>query len=291
MISILNELKAPIVNGLLLGGLYGIIGIGMSMIFGIVRLVNLAHGDLIILASYLSLVTMTLFSVSPYFTLIAVIPILGVLGFAIQYLLFNRTLGKGMNPPLLIAFGLSIILQNLLQLIFTPDARTLFTSISVKTIPLGGFLNIPLVYFVDFIVALITVSLLTLFLNRTYTGKAIRAASDDEGAAQLMGINTKMIYAVAMAIAIGTAAVAGVLIGTTFTFYPHTGPEYLIIAFGVVIVGGLGSLLGTFLGGLILGLSQLLGAHFLGPGFQLLAGYLILLIVMTFKPTGLFAKG
>jgi branched-chain amino acid transport system permease protein len=291
MLSILNELKVPITNGLLLGGLYGIIGIGMSMIFGIVRLVNLAHGDLIILASYLSLVAMTFFPVNPLFTLIIVIPVMCIIGFIIQYCLLNRILGKGMNPPLLIAFGLSIILQNLLLLIFTPDARTLLTSISVKTIPLGNFLNIPLVYLVDFIVALVSIALLSRFFNRTYMGKAIRAASDDEGAAQLMGINTKTIYAVAMALASGTAGIAGILVGMTFTFYPHTGPEYLIIAFGVVIVGGLGSMLGTFLGGLILGLAQILGAHFLGPGFQLLSGYLILLIVLTFKPTGLFAKG
>ena len=291
MFSILSELKAPIINGLLLGGLYGIIGIGMSMIFGIVRLVNLAHGDLVILASYLSLVTMRFFPVNPLFTLIIVIPVMCLIGFVIQYYLFNRTLGKGMNPPLLIAFGLSIILQNVLLLVFTPDARTLFTSISVKTLPLGSFLSLPMVYLVDFIVSLIAITLLSRFFNRTYMGKAIRAASDDEGAAQLVGINTKTIYAVAMAIATGTAAVAGVLVGMTFTFYPHTGPEYLIIAFGVVVVGGLGSLLGTFIGGLILGLAQILGAHFLGPGFQLLIGYLILLIVMTFKPTGLFAKG
>lgn len=291
MISFITELKVPILNGLLLGGLYGIIGIGMSMVFGIVRLVNLAHGDFLILASYLSLVTMAIFSINPFLTLVGVIPVMFVFGFAIQYFLFNRTLGKGMNPPLLIAFGLSIALQNLLLLIFTPDARTLFTTISVKTLSLGGFINIPLVYLVDFLIALITISLLSRFLNRTFMGKAIRAASDDEGAAQLMGINTKVIYAFAMALATATAGVAGVLVGVTFTFYPHTGPEYLIIAFGVVIVGGLGSLLGTFLGGLILGLAQLLGAHFLGPGFQLLSGYLILLIVLTFKPTGLFAKG
>jgi branched-chain amino acid transport system permease protein len=214
-----------------------------------------------------------------------------LIGFLVQYYLLNRVLGKGMNPPLLVAFGLSIILQNLLLLIFTPDARALLTSISVQTIPVGGFLNLPVVYLVDFIGSIITIALLSRFFNRTYLGKAIRAASDDEGAAQLMGINTKTIYAVAMGLAAGTAGVAGILVGITFTFYPHTGPEYLIIAFGVVIVGGLGSLLGTFLGGLILGLAQLLGAHFLGPGFQLLSGYIILLLVLTFKPTGLFAKG
>ena len=291
MLSFLGELKVPITNGLLLGGLYGIVGIGMSLIFGIVRFVNLAHGDLIILASYLSLVTMTFFPVSPLLTLIMVIPAMCLIGFFLQYYLLNQVIGKGMNPPLLVAFGLSIILQNLLLLIFTPDARTLLTSISVQTLPLGGLLNIPLVYLVDFVVSLVTIALLSRFFSRTYMGKAIRAASDDEGAAQLMGINTKNIYSYAMGLATGTAAVAGVLVGMTFTFYPHTGPEYLIIAFGVVIVGGLGSMLGTFLGGLILGLSQILGAHFLGPGFQLISGYIILLIVLTVKPTGLFAKG
>lgn len=291
MLSIISELKVPIINGLLLGGLYGIIGIGMSMIFGIVRLINLAHGDFVILASYFSLVTMSLLPISPLLTLIVVIPAMFLLGFSIQYLLLNRTLGKGMNPPLLIAFGLSIILQNLLLLIFTPDARTLLSSLSVKTIPIGNFINLPTIYLIDFIASIITIAFLNHFFNRTYLGKAIRAASDDDGAAQLMGINTKTIYAIAMAISAGTAAIAGVLVGMTFTFYPHTGPEYLIIAFGVVIVGGLGSLIGTFLGGLILGVAQILGAHFLGPGYQLLSGYLILLIVMTFKPTGLFAKG
>jgi len=278
-------------NGLLLGGLYGIVGIGMSMIFGIVRVVNLAHGDLVILASYLSFVTLSIFNISPLLTLILVIPAMFLIGFIIQYYLVNRVLGQGMNPPLLVAFGLSIILQNLLLLFFTPDARALLTSISIATLPIGSFINIPVVYLVDFIGSLLTIFLLSRFFNKTYLGKAIRAASDDEGAAQLMGINTKRIYAWAMAIAGGTAAIAGVLVGMTFTFYPHTGPDYLIIAFGVVIVGGLGSLIGTFLGGLILGLAQILGAHFLGPGFQLLSGYIILLIVLAFKPTGLFAKG
>ncbi len=291
MLSLLTDLKGPIMNGLLLGGLYGIVGIGMSMIFGIVRVVNLAHGDLVILASYLSLVTLSIFNVSPLLTLILVIPAMFLIGFLIQYYLVNRVLGQGMNPPLLVAFGLSIILQNLLLLVFTPDARALLTSISIATLPIGNFINIPVVYLVDFIGSLLTILLLSRFFNRTYLGKAIRAASDDEGAAQLMGINTKKIYAWAMAIAGGTAAIAGVLVGMTFTFYPHTGPDYLIIAFGVVIIGGLGSLIGTFLGGLILGLAQILGAHFLGPGFQLLSGYIILLIVLAFKPTGLFAKG
>lgn len=291
MLSFLAELKGPIMNGLLLGGLYGIVGIGMSMIFGIVRVVNLAHGDLVILASYLSFVTLSVFKVSPLLTLVLVIPAMFLIGYILQYYLVNRVLGQGMNPPLLVAFGLSIILQNLLLLIFTPDARALLTDLSIATLPVGNFINIPVVYLVDFIGSLLTIFLLSRFFNKTYLGKAIRAASDDEGAAQLMGINTKRIYGWAMALAGGTAAIAGVLVGMTFTFYPHTGPDYLIIAFGVVIIGGLGSLIGTFMGGLILGLAQILGAHFLGPGFQLLSGYIILLVVLAFKPTGLFSKG
>jgi branched-chain amino acid transport system permease protein len=291
MLSALTDLKGPIMNGLLLGGLYGIVGIGMSMIFGIVRVVNLAHGDLVILASYLSFVTISIFKVSPLLTLVLVIPAMFLIGFIVQYYLVNRVLGKDMNPPLLVAFGLSIILQNILLLIFTPDARALVTNLSIATLPIGSFLNIPVVYLVDFIVSLATIFLLSRFFSTTYLGKAIRAASDDEGAAELMGINAKRIYAWAMAIAGGTAAIAGVLVGMTFTFYPHTGPDYLIIAFGVVIIGGLGSLIGTFMGGLILGLAQILGAHFLGPGFQLISGYIILLAVLTFKPTGLFSRG
>ena len=291
MLTVLTDLKGPIMNGLLLGGLYGIVGIGMSMIFGIVRVVNLAHGDLVILASYLSFVTISIFKVSPLLTLVLVIPAMFLIGFIVQYYLVNRVLGKDMNPPLLVAFGLSIILQNILLLIFTPDARALVTDLSIATLPIGNFLNIPVVYLVDFIVSLATIFLLSRFFSKTYLGKAIRAASDDEGAAELMGINAKRIYAWAMAIAGGTAAIAGVLVGMTFTFYPHTGPDYLIIAFGVVIIGGLGSLFGTFMGGLILGLAQILGAHFLGPGFQLISGYIILLVVLSFKPTGLFSKG
>jgi branched-chain amino acid transport system permease protein len=291
MLTMLTDLKGPIMNGLLLGGLYGIVGIGMSMIFGIVRVVNLAHGDLVILASYLSFVTISIFKVSPLLTLVLVIPAMFLIGFIVQYYLVNRVLGKDMNPPLLVAFGLSIILQNILLLIFTPDARALVTDLSIATLRIGSFLNIPVVYLVDFIISLATIFLLSRFFSKTYLGKAIRAASDDEGAAELMGINAKRIYAWAMAIAGGTAAIAGVLVGMTFTFYPHTGPDYLIIAFGVVIIGGLGSLIGTFMGGLILGLAQILGAHFLGPGFQLISGYIILLAVLTFKPTGLFSKG
>jgi branched-chain amino acid transport system permease protein len=280
----------PLINGILLGGLYAVIGIGLSMIFGIMRQVNLAHGELMILSSYFGLFFLQLLGLHPLLTLFLVIPTIFILGYLIQTFLFNRVLEKGMEPYLMISFGLSIILQNVLLLIFTPDARSLKTELVIQTLDAYGLFHVPVIYLVDFTGGLLVIGLLHLFMKRTYLGWAIRASADDLSASKLMGINTKRIYAMAMGIAAVTAAVSGVLVGMTFTFYPHSGTQYLIIAFGVVIIGGMGSLLGTFLGGLILGIAQLVGAQLIGPGFQLLGGYLILLIVLTIRPQGLLGR-
>ena len=284
----MEDLAQPILNGILLGGLYAVIAIGLSTMFGIVKFVNLAHGDLMILGSFLSLVLVSWLGINPFWTILIVVPVMYFVGFIIQAFLLNRVLGKGLEPPLIVAFGLSIILQNILLLIFTPDARSLMTPLAVKTIPVGESLNIPAIYLVDFLAGGAVICCLYYFFQRTYMGRAIRAASDDEVAAQLMGVNTKNIYAKAMGIAMMTAGVAGVLVGTTFTFYPHTGPHYLITAFGVIVIAGFGSMKGTFVGGLILALSQILGAHFIGPGYQLLSGYVVLLIILAVRPQGLF---
>ena len=286
----MQDVFQPLINGILLGGIYAAVGVGLSMIFGIVRMVNLAHGDLMILSSYIMLATCGILGINPYTSLIVALPVMFGLGYGIQKYILNRVLGAGMEPPLIVAFGLSIILQNTLLLIFSPDARSLQTSLSIKSIDLTQTVSIPVIYLVGFVFGVGTVSILQLFFRSTFLGRAIRAASDDEMAAQYMGINTQTIFAVAMGIAMMTAAIAGMLIGTTFTFFPHTGPQYLIIAFGVVIIGGAGSMIGTLAGGLILGIAQLMGAYFLGSGYQLLAGYVILIIVLAIRPQGLFGK-
>lgn len=286
----MEDFAQPILNGILLGGLYAIIAIGMSTMFGIVKLVNLAHGDLMILGSFLSLSLITWLGGNPLWTLLFVVPIMYFVGYFVQGSLINRVLGKGMEPPLLVAFGVSIILQNLLLLLYTPDARSLMSGFAVKTIPLTPYLNVPVMYLLDFLIGLTVIFCLHYFFRKSYMGRAIRAASDDEMAASLMGINTKNIYAKAMGIAIMTASIAGVLVGMTFTFYPHTGPQYLIIAFGVVVIGGLGSMKGTLLGGLILAIAQLLGAQIFGPGYQLFCGYVVLLIVLAVRPQGIFGR-
>jgi branched-chain amino acid transport system permease protein len=280
----------PLINGILLGGLYAVIGIGLSMIFGIMKQVNLAHGELIILSSYFGLIFLQLLGLHPLLTLFLVFPAVFFIGYLIQILLFNRVLEKGMEPYLMISFGLSIILQNVLLLIFTPDARTLQTGLVIQSLDVSGLFHVPVIYLVDFIGGLLMIGFLHLFMKRTYLGRAIRASADNLSGSKLMGINIRKVYALAMGMAAVTASMSGVLIGMTFTFYPHSGTQYLIIAFGVVIIGGMGSLPGTFLGGLILGIAQLVGAQFLGPGFQLLSGYLILLIVLTIRPQGLLGK-
>jgi len=280
----------PLINGILLGGLYSVIGIGLSMIFGIMRQVNLAHGELMILSSYLGLVFLQLLGLHPLLTLFLVLPATFILGYLIQTFLFNRVLEKGMEPFLMISFGLSIILQNVLLLTFTPDARSLKTDLVIQSVDVYGLFHMPVIYLIDFTGSLLVIGLLHLFMKRTYLGWAIRASADDLSASKLMGIHTRRIYAMAMGIATATAAISGVLVGMTFTFYPHSGTQYLIIAFGVVIIGGMGSLLGTFLGGLILGIAQLVGAQLLGPGFQLLGGYLILLMVLTIRPQGILGR-
>lgn len=281
------EYLEPLINGILLGGLYGVVGIGLSMVFGIMRQVNLAHGELMILSSYLSLFFFQVLGLHPLLTLFLVAPLMFFMGYLIQIFLFNRVMQRGMEPFLMISFGLSIIIQNALLLIFTPDARSLETAMVIKGVDVFGRFNIPLIYLVNFAVGVLVLTALQQFMKRTYMGWAINASADNETAAKLMGINVKKVYAYAMGIAAVTAAISGVLVGMTFTFYPHSGTQYLIIAFGVVIIGGLGSLPGTFLGGLVLGVSQLFGGRILGPGFQLLSGYIILLIILTLRPQGI----
>jgi branched-chain amino acid transport system permease protein len=222
--------------------------------------------------------------------MIAVMPIMFVIGYMLQRFLFKHVLGKEMEPPLLVAFGVSIILQNFMLMAFTPDARSLMSDISLITYNIGENITVSLLYLIDFSIAVIVIIAQHYFLHNTYMGRGIRAASDDKYAAQLMGVNTKNTYAIALGMAIMTAGVAGVLVGMTFTFYPHSGPQYLIISFGVVVIGGMGSMKGTLVGGLILALAQILGARIFGPGYQLLCGYVVLLIVLALRPQGIMGR-
>lgn len=285
----LADLSTPLMMGILLGGLYTLIALGLSLVFGVMKLINVAHGDLVIFGSYFAYTAMTVLGIDPILSLVIGMPLLFVIGFGIQKYLMSRAFEISLEAPLIIAFGISLIFQNLEQILWSPLSRGLTTSYALESFKVGG-LYVPLVYLLDFIAGLAVMLLLREFLRRTYLGKAINAASQDGRAAQLMGINTNRIYAFAFGIAMATAAIAGVFLGLTFPFTPVSGVSFLIIAFGVVILGGLGSVLGTFVGGMILGLAQTLGGYFLGAAAQMLVVYIMVLVVLGIRPQGIFGR-
>ncbi len=284
-----GDIFTPIIMGMLLGGLYALIAMGLSMVFGVMRLINLAHGDLVILGSYISFALMTFLGMDPIISLVICIPVMFGVGFAVQKYLMGRAFTISAEAPLIIAFGIALIIQNTNQILWTPLSRSLNTSYTLASFTIGQ-LQFPLPYLLDFCAALIVMLALRTFLSVTYLGKAITAASQNKRAAHLMGVNTNRVYGYAFAIAMISAAVAGVFLGMTFPFTPLSGTQFLIIAFGVVIIGGLGSMLGTFIGGLILGLAQTLAGAYLGPATQMLVVYIIVLVILAIRPQGLFGR-
>lgn len=287
--ELIYDLSNPVIMGILMGGLYALIALGLSLVFGVMKLINVAHGDLVVFSTYFAYACFTIFGLDPILSLVLGAPVMFALGFAIQKFFMSRSFGVSMETPLIIAFGLSLVLQNLNQVLWTPLSRGLTTSYSLKAFNIGEVF-IPLVYLLDFIAALVVMLVLHTFLAKTYLGKAINAASQNRRGALLMGINPNRIYALTFAIAMATAAVAGVFLGLTFPFSPTTGVSFLIISFGVIVVGGMGSMLGTFIGGIVLGLSQTLGGHFFGDAAQMLVAYLIVLVALTIRPQGLFSR-
>jgi branched-chain amino acid transport system permease protein len=287
--SFLSDLSTPLVMGILLGGLYALIGLGLSLVFGVMKLINVAHGDLVLFSSYFAYAAMTMLGIDPIVSLAIGIPLLFVMGFGIQKYLLSRAFSISMEAPLIIAFGISLVLQNFQQIVWSPMSRGLTTSYTLTSVGIAG-VRVPLAYLLDFIAALVAMLLLREFLSRSYLGKAINAASQDRRAAQLMGINTGRVYAFAFAISMATAALAGVFLGLTFPFTPQSGIAFLIIAFGVVIIGGLGSILGTFIGGMIMGLAQTLGGYFFGCAAQMLIAYVMVLLVLALRPQGIFGR-
>lgn len=278
-----------LVTGVLLGGLYSIIGIGMSIVYGIMGLTNIAHGNLMILASFIIMVLTTGYIPNLVLAIIVTVIIMVLIGFLFQKFLVNRVIDKGDEPALLVTFGLSIVIENVLDVIFGADARSIRTSFSTTNIVETEYFSISGAYFLDFVMAVIVIAVLTYVIRKTYLGRAIRATSDNKKAAELMGVNTKFYFAVAMGLAMVTAAIAGFLVGGTYVFYPYSGTQYLIIAFGVVVIGGMGSIGGTLLGGILLGVAQLLGSYFFGTGYQILTGYIFMLVILTIKPNGLLS--
>jgi len=279
-----------LIQGSLLGGFYALFAIGLSMSFGIMRLVNIAHGDLIVLAAYVALVVTETTRLDPFLSLIIVVPVMFVLGYALQRGLLNQTLSGGLLPPLLVTFGISIIIQNgLLQFFGAYDHRLKVGAIETASQPLGSDISVGVYPLVVFAVAVLGIASLQILFYRTRLGRAFRAVSDDADTAELMGIDNRKLYAMALGIAMIFTALAGVLFGIRTIFAPLSGPIRLILAFEAVIIGGLGSMWGTLIGGIVLGVSQSIGAA-LDPTWQILAGHLAFLAILIVRPSGLFPR-
>jgi branched-chain amino acid transport system permease protein len=277
-----------VLAGILLGGIYALFALGLSLIFGIMRLVNLAHGDLILLAAYLVLTVTTALGLPLAVATVVVIAAMFALGFILQRLVLERLLGDDILPPLLVTFGLSIIIQNGLLLVFGADSRRLQAgAFESSSIMLAPGLGVGLAPLTALILAILAVALLQVVFYRTSLGRAFRATADNPQIAQLMGIDHRNIYAAAVGISLAVSVVAAVAFGIRANFDPSIGPARLLYAFEAVIIGGLGSLWGTLAGGIVLGLAQTIGAR-IDPEWQILAGHLAFLAVLMVRPRGLF---
>jgi branched-chain amino acid transport system permease protein len=279
-----------ILQGVLIGGLYAMFAAGLSLIFGVMRLVNIAHGDLIVLAAYVALMATQGLGIDPLTSLIVVVPVMALIGYVLQRGLLNFTFGDDLLPPLLVTFGLSIIIQNGLLELFTADSRKLQAgAIEIQTFQLAQGIWIGVLPLIQFIVAVAVIAGLQGLFYRSALGRAFRATSDDQSVAQLMGLDTRHVFAMAMALSLAVVAIAGVLLAVRANFDPAIGPARLIFGFEAVIIGGLGSMWGTLAGGIILGVSQANGAQ-IDPGWQLLAGHIVFLAILAIRPQGLFPK-
>jgi branched-chain amino acid transport system permease protein len=278
-------------QGILLGGLYALFAVGLALVFGVMRLVNLAHGDLGILAAFIALGLLRSTHMGVPAAAVLSIIIMFFVGYILQRGLLNYTLGTDDTRPIVVTFGLAIIIQNALLLKFSADEQGLDAGrLETASIRINSHIAVGWYPIVVFIVAVVIIAALQLFLNRTKMGRAFRATSDDREAAELMGMNNRHIYSLAMAVALATVAVGGIAFAIRTTFDPTSGPFNLIFAFEAVIMGGMGSIWGTLLGGVVLGLAQTLGAQAFGTGWGILCGHAVFLIVLAVKPSGFFAR-
>jgi branched-chain amino acid transport system permease protein len=276
-----------IIQGILLGGLFALFACGLSLLFGTMKVINLAHGDLAVVAAFLAVEIVPATHVPAVWSFVIVVPIFIVLGYIGQRTLIQVSLDRGALTTLLVTFGLSVVIENLLLQLFSADSHSLnIGSLVSKSIRLNDQISIAYLSIAIFVLAVVLLLGLQYFLSRSRTGRMIRAVADDPEAAQLVGIDYRHIFGIAAAIAFGTVALAGLAFGMYSSFAPSTGASRLLFAFEAVVIGGLGSLWGTLLGGIILGLAQAIGAQ-IDPSLQVLAGHMVFLVALAIRPQGL----
>ena len=277
-----------LIQGVLTGGLYALLAAGLSLVFGVMRIVNLAHGDFSILAAFLVLTVAG--HTNLWLGTIAVLPVMALLGYSLQRSMLNKSISMGVLSPLLITFAFSIIIQNALLKFFSSDSRSIQTdSLGSASIKINESIYIGLLPLLTFATGVLLTLTIHFYLTRTRGGRAMRATSDDPTAAELVGINNRHVYGLATAIGLFAAGIAGILFGMRTQFSPSLGPIALIFAFEAVIIGGLGSLWGTLVGGIVLGVAQSIGAQ-INPAYGVLAGHLVFILILLIRPQGLLPK-
>jgi len=278
-----------VLQGVLLGGLYGLFALGLSLMFGVMRLTNTAHGDFIVLGAFCSLALVAL-GLSPWLALLVTLPIAGAVGYATQRFVLNATLGKDPLPSLVVTFGLSIVTQNLLLQLFSADPRSIEThGVSTMGWAVTDGLSIGVLPLLILVLAVAATAGLQWLFNHTALGRSFRAVSDDREIAELMGLNASTVYALATALAFVLVGLAGTLQAMRTTVAPSDGPLLLLFAFEAVIMGGMGSFWGTLAGAMLLGVTQQIGFR-LDPGWGVWCGHLMFLAVLVLRPQGLFPK-
>jgi branched-chain amino acid transport system permease protein len=283
-----------LLQGLMLGGLYALFAMGQSLMFGVMRLTNVAHGDFTILAAFAAFALLSTFglhgTMGTAAMMLVLLPLAFVSGYGLQRLVLNGTLGKDPLPSLVVTFGLSIVIQNVLTEVFTSDPRAIdMGDLNTQSLAFGGGLSVGILPLSIFVIAVLVVVAMQWLFGRTALGRAFRATSDDKEAAQLMGFDAGHVYGLATALAFVLIAIAGSLQGMRTTFSPTDGPALLLFAFEAVIIGGMGSFWGTFAGALILGATQSIGFR-LDPGWGIWFGHITFLLMLAFRPQGLFPK-
>ena len=278
-----------LISGFLVGGVYALIGVGLTIIFGVMRVINFAHGELLMLGMYLTWVVFTAFGIDPYLCLLVTAPGLFLLGAVLQKVFINRVLNALPQNQILLTIGLGLIMTNSMMLIFTSDYRILTTSYSSSSFSLGGIsISQPLLY--SFLVTSAITATLFWFLQKTDAGQAIRATAQDRDAAQLMGINVRRMSVLAFGLGSALAGTAGALLAPTYYIFPQVGGPFTLKAFVVVVLGGMGSVVGATLGGILIGMTESLAAVYVASGLKELVVYVLFLLILLFRPAGLLGK-
>jgi branched-subunit amino acid ABC-type transport system permease component len=271
-----------VLQGVFLGAFYAVLACGLSIMFGVMRIINLAHGDVAVLGAYVTFVIVDRLGVSPLLAFLVALPVMIALGYLLHLTILERSLKSGILTPLLATFGLSIVIQNLLLITFSPDVHSLGGSAGTLTTAswqVASGLSVSALGILVLVVAVLVFGALQVFLSRTRLGWTMRATAEDPDAAELVGINSRGTYAWATSLAVAIAALGGLFLGLRSVFDPVSGPTQLIFAFEAVVIGGMGSLWGTLFGGIALGVAQTLGAQ-VNPEFAVIAGHLLFLVVL-----------